>query len=478
MMAEKPVPPGLDVLQERDYVHRYDQPGDFEAWKRAASTTPVEDQITCPECSKVYQTNHSFQICWNCHHYVCEECCNLPLAPKAPAVLGKCSNCESTLGFLCAPLSLKMIFGRSILASLGVDHIHEKYGPACVLGAEVDEYVKKAQMAMAQDRKGEAAEYLTQALQALNWVESFAPGMMFGNFLCNWYRANALRLNAENADPEMVRSLVQSKPDAFNSNGLYACALQFPPSGPEDIEQAPYKELYMDQMMLPAGMQMTRDERAFLHTDCPQCISSPSPLDEFTFQHQGMVQWICGPSSTIHRLIDIRWVLPDESAAERFINDSRMIAMISEGQPLVRRFKPIGQDCKLFGGPTALFHQETRKRIGAYAFVFRIKNIVIKLFAAQGPMSGTALHYSHLQQLSKVAAAKAVMLQVPEITPEQRRERERLIEELKEQFKHDHKAAESHQALMQRLALSQNAAAAGVSAPREPAKAAPSAMNK
>jgi len=108
--------------------------------------------------------------------------------------------------------------------------------------------------------------------------------------------------------------------------------------------------------------------------------------------HVGLHRWAGEMTSTILRLMDIRFVFPDAERAAAY-HAERLLAA-SEGYPSIEEAPLVGDDCRVFGGtfPT----EPTKVEIAMYFYVFRVQNVVVKLFAAQGVQSPEHLTLDHM----------------------------------------------------------------------------------
>lgn len=129
---------------------------------------------------------------------------------------------------------------------------------------------------------------------------------------------------------------------------------------------------------LPDGMTMPQDNRG----------GGPDPGDthfaRFGGLQAGLARWH-SPDGPAGRLIDIRWLFPDERAAADYHRTT--LATNSEGLPEVAAAQPAGNECHVYGG--LLLDPTTRALLGdratpmaRYLYLFRIGPIVTKLFIA------------------------------------------------------------------------------------------------
>lgn len=76
---------------------------------------------------------------------------------------------------------------------------------------------------------------------------------------------------------------------------------------------------------------------------------------------------------------DLRWVFPDAAAAERFIKS----VDLSEGYPAVAQPPAVGADAKMFSAQGDFYGLGVDMFM--YNLVFRVDNVVVKVFVTQGP---------------------------------------------------------------------------------------------
>ncbi len=151
--------------------------------------------------------------------------------------------------------------------------------------------------------------------------------------------------------------------------------------------------LFLEKQDLPGDVNMTQDTRRHLAID---------PGNQAFAKHcgycSGLALWEGGFDQAILRLVDIRWVFPTEKEAQAY-HAERLLAN-SEGQPKIPGAPAVGTDCRVFGGTldirgTPLTH---------YYYIFRVHNVVVKLYIAQGPnVNGTdkALTIEKVSELAK-----------------------------------------------------------------------------
>ena len=153
--------------------------------------------------------------------------------------------------------------------------------------------------------------------------------------------------------------------------------------------------LYLDSNELPPGLQVFQDSRE----------EGPDPGD-FAFAardgvHSGSRVWMGDTADTIWQLVDIRFVFPDAERAAAY--HAERLTANSEGSPPVGA-PLVGEECKVFGGIHSA--PESGVEMTAYFYVFRVANVVVKLFAAQGPGAEEPLTPEHLVPIARRIAGK------------------------------------------------------------------------
>lgn len=159
-----------------------------------------------------------------------------------------------------------------------------------------------------------------------------------------------------------------------------------------------WNTIYLAAADLP-GLRLTQDSRD----------SGPDAGDRAYADnrgvHSGMAIWMApATSAPVWRLCDIRWVFPDDAAAQRYLDASWK--GISEGQPEVKGDVGVA-GARIFGGTSKdpIFGLETTQ----YFVAFRVGRVVVKLFVAQGPeaQAGKGLTLGHMSTLAQAVVARA-----------------------------------------------------------------------
>ncbi len=156
--------------------------------------------------------------------------------------------------------------------------------------------------------------------------------------------------------------------------------------------------LYLDDADLPDYLSLGQDSRDH----------APDP-DDYAFAgcdgaHVGLRAWNADPTSVIGRLVDIRFVFPDEARAAAY-HAERLFAN-SELRSEVADAPAVGEDCHVFGGPAIVEMGTVRFEMTMYYYVFRVRNVVVKLFASQGESAASRLTPEYAQQIAERAAAR------------------------------------------------------------------------
>jgi hypothetical protein len=142
-----------------------------------------------------------------------------------------------------------------------------------------------------------------------------------------------------------------------------------------------------------AALFLNEEDLAPLRRVQDSRIHPPDPDDAAFVRYGGLrggfAVWMGSVASAVWRLVDIRFVFPDEERAAAY-HAERLIAN-SEGNPEVHGAPPVGEECSVFGGRSALSLGGAQVEMVTYFYVFRIANVVVKLFVAQGPEAVDAL---------------------------------------------------------------------------------------
>ena len=147
-----------------------------------------------------------------------------------------------------------------------------------------------------------------------------------------------------------------------------------PPSEPRGLAEEDFLLLFLTAADFSNGMRQVQDTR----------LQGPDPGDRDFARNRGVMSgftaWMAADSEPVWRVVDIRWTFPDADAAHAYINEGRQ--KIAEGQPEVSGAEAVGEDCRVFGGT---MDTPFGTKITNYFYTFRVGNVVVKLYAAQGP---------------------------------------------------------------------------------------------
>lgn len=141
------------------------------------------------------------------------------------------------------------------------------------------------------------------------------------------------------------------------------------------VEREEYLELFLESTDFNEPMRQTQDT--------PE--KGPDPSDHAFPKHHGLFSgfnvFMGNSEEKVWRVVDIRWVFPNARRASEYLVES--IAMQSEGAPPVAGAPEAGAQCQVFGG-----EQDgplPGLRMTTFHYIFRVLNVVVKLFVAQGP---------------------------------------------------------------------------------------------
>lgn len=150
------------------------------------------------------------------------------------------------------------------------------------------------------------------------------------------------------------------------------------PPGPVGLQRPQYLKLFLNATDLTTvrapNMRMVQDTRT----------KGADPRDTAYRTHRGVASgfavWMANRSDVrVWRLVDIRWVFRSNADASAYYRAT--LRRNAEGNPRVAGAAPIGDECQVFGG--------TQKMAGVavthYFYIFRVANVVVKLYVAQGP---------------------------------------------------------------------------------------------
>jgi hypothetical protein len=145
-------------------------------------------------------------------------------------------------------------------------------------------------------------------------------------------------------------------------------------SDPDSVKGELFLPMFLEKHDLIGDVRMTQDTRCHLPPD-----RDDDAYASCCGYHSGLALWEGGFDQTILRLVDIRWVFPTESEAKAYL--SARIQASSEGQPRIPAAPAVGAECAVFGGTIDV----VGKPLTHYYYIFRVQNVVVKLYVAQGP---------------------------------------------------------------------------------------------
>jgi hypothetical protein len=101
--------------------------------------------------------------------------------------------------------------------------------------------------------------------------------------------------------------------------------------------------------------------------------------------------------------------LPSEEAAKKYLQSA--LPRFSEGVPEDKKAPKVGEDCRVFGPENPKIAALLGVSVRGYIYAFRNKNVVVKLFVAQGLESKEKLEAKAMVELST-----AIMKRIDENT--------------------------------------------------------------
>jgi hypothetical protein len=160
-----------------------------------------------------------------------------------------------------------------------------------------------------------------------------------------------------------------------------------------------YRALFLEQKAFGQAMRMTQDNRE----------NGPDPGNRSFAKHRGIqagfTVWMGNSEKPIWRVVDIRFVFPTEGAASAF-HLERLLEN-SEGQPPVTDAPKVGSECHVFGGESIAQAPGTIAiTMTAFYYIFRVRNVVVKFFAAQGPGTEEPLTPAMMIPIAKKIVAR------------------------------------------------------------------------
>lgn len=159
-----------------------------------------------------------------------------------------------------------------------------------------------------------------------------------------------------------------------------------------------YLQLFLDASDLPSDLRPVQDSRG----------RGADPQDTWFVECQGeasgMMAWQAPIDSTVQRLVDIRWVFPDETCASNY--HQQTLTTNCEGLPQLPQASTLGAECHVFGGKVDF----GAGSVTSYMYIFRVGRVVIKLYVAQG--EGESLQLNRVTQIAQhiLSRVSAILL--------------------------------------------------------------------
>ena len=150
-----------------------------------------------------------------------------------------------------------------------------------------------------------------------------------------------------------------------------------------------YGQLFLEARELPATLQMAQDSRMRVADPNDEAFRRCEGL------RSGLVAWQGQIGAMIERVVDIRWVFPNEEKAK--IYHQQTLQVNSENMPYLQNVPTIGMDCYVFGGKVDFGVSS----VTSYIYLFRVQSVVVKFYVAQG--EGQNLPISSVASLAQNA---------------------------------------------------------------------------
>lgn len=142
---------------------------------------------------------------------------------------------------------------------------------------------------------------------------------------------------------------------------------------PWATDEASFQSSYLQASDLPSVSEKSGDWAA---AGC----EGPSTREGCTFS--GKKLWTAkDPAAAVWQVHDLRWVFPDAAAAQRYLAGAP--AELPEGLPAVTQPPAVGSDTRMYTAQGDTYGVGVDMYM--YNLVFRVDNVVVKLFVAQGP---------------------------------------------------------------------------------------------
>lgn len=141
--------------------------------------------------------------------------------------------------------------------------------------------------------------------------------------------------------------------------------------------RAEFLDLFLESKDFDEPVRQVQDTRE----------QGPDPDNRAFPKHQGLFAgftvWMGETDNPIWRIVDIRWSFPSSEKASAFHQEA--LEHNSEGFPSVPNSRLVGEECYVFGGTNPIPMADIDMNMTSFYYVFRVHNVVVKLFVAQGP---------------------------------------------------------------------------------------------
>jgi hypothetical protein len=159
------------------------------------------------------------------------------------------------------------------------------------------------------------------------------------------------------------------------------------------LSEEGYARLFLDAKDFPTGMEQVQDVRR-------GAGARDEKFRELKGEQAGFLVWMAKTTDTsVWRVADARWVFPSEEAAKAYLLGS--LQKLSEGTPEDKGAPKVGEDCHVFGPENPRVNEILGVKLRYYIYIFRSKNVVVKLFVSQGSASKQPLEAKTVASLSK-----------------------------------------------------------------------------
>jgi len=227
-------------------------------------------------------------------------------------------------------------------------------------------------------RKELQVSYLTQALEGLNWLRRFNKEGTDQrvDYWRVWNRAHYSRAIVE-GNTSLANRLLEAYPSLMKVIKLY---LDHPDLA-EDMKPS----------VLHRHLNPLKDDKLFhelggIHTGITRFVAT---------------QDLSKPPLMLNYLNDIRWVLPNEELASKYHTQT----LRSNSECATELTSSISE--KLLVGKECHIYQSAHDRITNFYYLFRVKNVVFKLYAARFDLQHRELKLETVSEVARLAAKRA-----------------------------------------------------------------------